>query len=425
MKRIRTIRLKGCDLDKRLSEEKNVSFFLEPEYVYYPLKDFVFLKKIDDYVFEGDAILKSSKFDLFVNSSVSGYVISTDELMYDKSGNLEKFIKIKNDFKNNKSYEKRINIINSKNDLIKLCKEKGIVGLGGGAFPTYLKLQSENVRDLIVNACECEPFLTCDYKLIFEKSRQIIEILNLIRTIMNYDNIFIAIKKNKINAIKLLEKEIISMNLKEYIKIKTVEDSFPVGYEKYLVNKVLNKDYKTRPVEALAIVLNIATVYSIYEAVMFNKPLIERLVTVSGYSIKNPKNVYIKIGTCFKELIKEIDGYIEEESANYLIAGGAMTGNSIKSESLVFTPGLSQVTVLSRKKNEFEFACMGCGKCNYYCPSNLNPYLIKLYFKDLDMLYDLRADKCVSCNICSYVCPSRIELSYFASKAKDKIRRGK
>ena len=126
MKRIRTIRLKGCDLDKRLSEEKNVSFFLEPEYVYYPLKDFVFLKKIDDYVFEGDAILKSSKFDLYVNSSVSGYVISTDELMYDKSGNLEKFIKIKNDFKNNKSYEKRINIINSKNDLIKLCKEKGI-----------------------------------------------------------------------------------------------------------------------------------------------------------------------------------------------------------------------------------------------------------------------------------------------------------
>ena len=423
MKRIKTIRIEGIDDQKHLSINNPTTYFLNPEYVYFSLEDANLLKKLGDRVLVGEAIIKKNNQSI-IHSSVSGHIESLDEKRFNEKGKLVKHLKIKNDFYEEVYKDNLSDLIVNRNDLIKVLYDKGIVGLGGGGFPTYKKLKNKNIDTLIINACECELFITNDSKLIYLKYKQIIEGIKILVEILSINEVFFCIKINKENLINILKEEIIRQHMNNTINIFILEDEYPVGYERYLVNKIKNKNYDKYAIELDTLVLNVSTVFSIYEAIVYKKPLIEKLVTFSGDGFKNKTNVYLKIGTSLDEVIKRnIVGFNYKNKNYYLIINGLMTGESIINEEFVISNNVSSVTLLPLKEKYIEEACLGCGRCNYYCPSSLTPTEIVFAMKNNNksLIKELKVNNCVSCGMCSYICPSRIELTYLMKIAKKMI----
>lgn len=426
MKRIKTIRIEG-ENKKEESIKNPTIYFLNPEYVYFSLENAKILKNLNDRVLLGEAIIKKNNNSL-IHSSVSGYIESIDEKFFNEKGKLVSHIKIKNDFYEETYKENNNVLINNRNNLLKKLYDKGIIGLGGGGYPTYKKLKNKNIDTLIINACECELFLTNDSKIIYLKYKQIIDCIKTLIDILNLKEVYFCIKENKESLILILKEEIEKQNLNNIINLTLIKNEYPVGYERYLVNKVKNITYNNHPSEVNTVVLNVSTIYSIYESIYFDKALIEKLVSFSGEGFNNNTNVYLKIGTSLNEMIKRnVISYNKEVKKSYLIANGPMTGESIHSDNLIISNIVSGIISLPLEEKYRGDPCMGCGRCNYYCPSSLSPteIVFALSNKNTKLLKELKAFNCVSCGMCSYVCPSRIELTYLMNRAKKSLEREK
>lgn len=429
MKKIQGLHISEHKGHKEMSLNHEMYSFLNPEFVYIPLIEqnapCTPCVAVGDKVLVGQVVAtKTGRFSLPVHSSVSGEVTSIDKKMWHAMGKMVSCIEIKNDFNETMVDTIRENDVASlsREDIINIMKECGIVGLGGASFPTYVKNSGNAVIDkLLINAAECEPYINNDYTILKndESRAKFIRGVQYAMKACGAQKATIAIKKNKVALIEKLEKDLAELPNIDIYKLK---DVYPAGWEKYIVQEVTKKTYKMLPSEAGCVVNNVATLYSICEAVELNKPLIEKIVTFTGKGLADPCVMYTKIGARVSECIKHINGYAEgmKPSDTYLIAGGPMTGRSIMFDTIVINRSFGSVIIMPKEEKNIEFQCMGCGKCAEYCPVDLSPILIKHAVDDKNKkaMEELCANKCMQCGLCSYVCPSKIELTEAVNRAK-------
>lgn len=423
LNKIKTIKINEFRDNKNLTKNKQTITFSDPTKVYIPLFDsgvnFEPVVKIGDYVKIGQLVaLSKEKFELFSHSSISGIVKSLESKMWTNSGKLVKCIEIENDYKGDIYLDSENNDY-TKEEFVEKIKKYGIVGMGGSGFPTYVKYSGKELDYLIVNACECEPFITCDYRSILEFTFKIVNGIHCILNAIEGKKAYIALKRKNKEIIKRLESCI-----DDKIEIVPVEDEYPTGWERYLVYKIFKRKYDKLPSEINCVVNNVFTIISIYDCVKLCKPLIERIVTFTGNELEEPINVYCKIGTPIKEVIEYIKGYKNKFQKNVLTLGGPMTGVSVPSENAVVTKNLSCI-LINKYLNEKEKTCIGCGRCANVCPSKLTPTEILKYYKlkNNKELISLNVLNCIQCGLCSYVCPSRIELTYYMNNSKKMVRK--
>ena len=287
--------------------------------------------------------------------------------------------------------------------------------MGGAGFPTHMKYKTDkNIELLIVNAVECEPYITADYSIMNEKCNELLEGINNIIRINKINNAILAIKKTNVEVIKKF-KEIIDKYPK--IELRIVRDIYPMGWERTLIKEVTKKEYDILPIELGIVVNNISTIFAINNALKHDIPLVERIITITGENVKNPGNVMVKIGTSVNEILKFMGGILDD---SILISGGPMMGVEINKTEYI-KPQMNCILVLPKPKEENIINCLRCGKCVSACPANLAPVLIK-ECSNKEELIKLQVNKCISCGLCSYICPSRIDLRNIVNEKKEVIK---
>lgn len=302
----------------------------------------------------------------------------------------------------------------SAEDIVKRVAEAGIVGLGGATFPTNVKLMVPDGKKavaLVVNGVECEPYLTSDHRLMLENSQEIVIGIRILCRALNVDKAYVGIENNKQDAIVAMRKASQNDNSIEIVPLRVM---YPQGGEKQLIDAVMNRQVPSGalPIEVGAVVQNVGTVYAVYQAVQKNKPLFERVVTVTGKSVKDPKNLLVRVGTPVQNLIDYCGG-LPEDTAK-VIDGGPMMGRSMANLDGVVNKGSSGVLMLNCKDTLEAQAgpCIKCAKCVSVCPMGLEPYLInamadKRMFEDI-IPHDVM--DCIECGSCSFTCPANIRL---------------
>lgn len=401
---------------KKISITDNIEEFDSPNFVYIPLSNrgddntTVFIKK-NDYVYKNQLIAKvKGKYAIPIFSSVSGVVsdIIPENTIHGKL----KCAVIKNDFKELEEERNRVEI-KTKEEFIKLLYDCGVVGLGGGAYPTYLKYkQAKNIETLIVNCVEGEPYVTSDYMIVNNYIQDVLETLDKIMNIFDIKECFIAILVAS-DALK----EKIKSHLGTYPKIKLIEvpNLYPMGWEKYLVRYIKHLDYDNIPTDKEIIVNNISTIYSIYEAFKYQKPQIDRIVTFSGDNIENPHNIRIKIGTKIKEVLPKLS-----VSDSIIINGGVMMGGLACPDTIITKESKAILFMKNVVTGDIK-DCIKCGKCVRVCPVKLSPVVICDNVDNEYALKKLNVSKCISCGLCSYICPAKIEVRKYIKEALNKI----
>lgn len=296
-------------------------------------------------------------------------------------------------------------------EIVSRVQAAGVTGMGGAGFPTHVKLcppPTAKAECIIVNAVECEPYITSDYRLMMEHPDEIIAGLELLMKAAKVERGYIGIEENKPEAIKLLTEKTANDSRIEVIPLA---QKYPQGGEKQLVDAVIHRQVPAPPaipVNVGAIVQNVGTTFAVYEAVMKRKPLIERYTTVTGKRIKRPGNFLVRIGTPFSQLIEACGGMPEGD--NKVLAGGPMMGKAVISLNTPVCKGTNSITVISgneahRKKVQ---PCIRCAKCVSVCPMGLEPYLIATLsaFKEYERAENEDIVSCIACGSCQYTCPS-------------------
>jgi len=405
--------------------DNEILIYNDVKYVYIPLisgndTNITILVNKGEYVYKGTMIAKrKGDFRIPIHSSVSGTVKDFEERTC-FNGEKVKCVVIENDFK--EKYELNLNskkqISNyTKEEFINILRDNGIIGMGGDGFPTYVKYDSRNIKTLIVNAVESEPFIVADEMVATKRCEEILETIDAILEINNIPEAIIAIKENN-ETLKKMFNNYVGTYLK--IKIKTVPDHYLAGWERNIVSSLLHKEYIKSPTEIGVVVNNISTIYAIYEALKYNKPLIERIITFSGDKLKTPKNVLVKIGTPAIEILNELG----LENNSLIVSGGPMRGKTVN-DDLVISSNQNCILAVSQSKEPVS-PCIKCGKCVDVCPVKLSPVIImnELNSKksEVKKLLKTNAQKCIECGLCSYICPARILLREEVKKAKDIIK---
>jgi electron transport complex protein RnfC len=324
----------------------------------------------------------------------------------------------------------------SPEQICEAVRKAGIVGMGGAGFPTRVKIEPDPRMPkeiMIINGCECEPYITCDYRLMLERTKQIIAGLKLARRAAGCSQVFIGIEDNKPKSIQVMEKELAQQASSGNIKVVPVKTKYPQGGERQLIEAILKKNVPTGgiPPSIGVVVLNVATVAAIAEAVISGTPLTHRVVTVTGEAIANPGNFNVAIGTSVRELI-EFCGGVTRKSAK-VVVGGPMMGIAIADLDTPITKTTNAVTVLTGEeigKAKFQrrqTPCIHCGRCLQVCPENLNPTKIAHAVKNnlLDVAESYYINACIECGCCSYVCPANIEVTGYIKTGKNLLARQK
>ncbi len=313
-------------------------------------------------------------------------------------------------------------------ELLKIIKDAGIVGMGGAAFPAHVKFnipKGKQAEYLVINGVECEPYLTADHRLMLENTEEILVGISVISKIIGAGKIIIGIEANKMNAARKFEQVIEEKRLP--IKIQPLRVKYPQGDEKQLLKAVIGREVPSGglPIEIGAIVSNVGTAYAIYEAVTKRKPVIDRVVTISGNAIKNPGNFRALVGTPIKVLIDAAGGFQEEPAK--IVAGGPMMGFAFFNLEAPLTKGMSGILALTKSDLDFssETACISCGKCVTVCPMGLQPTRLFRFINNSKFsdAMSLNLMDCKECGCCSYSCPAKIPLVHGFKYGKKMARK--
>ena len=420
---------------KELKKELPSKRYVDPEYVYLSLTtnrctDYHLDVKEGDYVKFGQVVGERSGgfFKQPIYSTVSGHVEKEVE-KYDGTGFKGKFLTIRNDFKDipcQSVQDRPDSLIETftQEDFVNIVKDRGVVGLGGSGFPSYVKLQTEEkIKHVVINAVECEPYLSSDYRLIKDTPEKVLEGLRYVMKAVNAESGVIAIKKNKKVLIEVLERE-----LKRYkdlnIKIAKLADYYPQGWEIETFKNALGIKVPLGelPMKHGILGFNVSTVASIFNAVKHNYPITKRHMTINGDAIKFPQSIRVRVGTSVKDLIKLCDGFVEDAEKIDLISGGPMMGASIPTDDIVVTPTTTSILGFKSVDHKEE-PCVRCGSCVYSCPVDIQPVTIMNAVKrnDKEALKNLRAKDCIECGLCAYVCTSKIHVTDYVRKGKQMI----
>lgn len=307
--------------------------------------------------------------------------------------------------------------------IIEKVKAAGIVGMGGATFPCHVKLCPPpgcKAECVIINAVECEPYLTADHSLMLEHAEEILEGVECIMKAVNVTRGYVGIENNKPDAIKLMTEKAQSHPNIEIVPLKV---KYPQGGEKQLIDAVIGRQVPAPPaipINVGAVVQNVGTAFAIYQAVMKNKPLIDRIITVTGKSVKEPSNLLARLGTPFQQLIDECGGLPEDTGK--IIGGGPMMGKALISLETPMTKGSSGLLIMNEKeaRRSEPDPCIRCAKCVSACPMGLEPYLLATLSAQQNWEEAEQNDivSCIECGSCSFTCPSHRHLL-------DNIRLGK
>ena len=313
-------------------------------------------------------------------------------------------------------------------EIINRVKEAGVTGMGGAGFPTFIKLTpppTAKAECVIINAVECEPYITADFRLMMEKADEILVGLELLMIAAKVTTGYIGIEINKPAAIELLTKKCAEKfgGSKYNVEVVPLKQRYPQGGEKQLVDAVIQRQVPAPPaipVNVGAIVQNVGTAFAVYEAVMKRKPLFERYTTVTGKNLQKPGNFLVRMGTPMQDLIDACGGMPEGD--NKLLAGGPMMGKALTSTEVPICKGTNSVTIISGEeaRRKEPQPCIRCAKCVLVCPMGLEPYLLaKLSeVKNWDRCEHEDIVNCIECGSCQFTCPAYRPLL-------DNIRQGK
>ncbi len=354
-----------------------------------------------------------------VYSSVSGKVNKIDAVL-DASGTRRMAVIIDvegDDWEESIDRSKDLVRLSDRPDLdsktiVEKIKNAGIVGLGGATFPCHVKLTpppGNKAECVIINAVECEPYLTADHRLMLEHADEILVGVDLIMKAVNVTKGYIGIENNKPDAIKLMTEK---ASLYPNIEVVPLKVKYPQGGEKQLIDAVIGRQVPAPPaipISVGAVVQNVGTAFAIYEAVMKNKPLIDRIITVTGKSVKNPSNLLARLGTPFQQLIDECGGLPEDTGK--IIGGGPMMGKALLSLDVPMTKGSSGLLIMNEKearRNEPQ-PCIRCAKCVSACPMGLEPFLLSkaAALEEWEMAEKNDVVSCIECGSCQFTCPSK------------------
>lgn len=403
---------------KGLTKDLPIKVLKAPEKLYVPLRQHIGAP-CEPTVLVGDAVKKGQligKSDSFVSapvhSPVSGKVIAI-EACYHPSGVKAPAVVIENDFQD--EWDPEIKPVGdytslSKQQIREAVKNAGIVGMGGAAFPTHVKITpppDKEVKYIIVNGAECEPYLTNDYRAMLEYPEEIIYGLKAVMKLFDLKEGYIGIEDNKPEGIKKIEE---ALGDDTSVKVCVLKAKYPQGSEKHLIKAITKKEVPSGklPVDVGAIVINVDTAVSIANTLKTGRPVVDRVVTVTGDGVNRPCNLRVAIGTPFKDIIAEAGGL--KDNVKKLISGGPMMGicqYSLDTPVIKGTSGLLALTpaLINDKK---ELPCVRCGKCVSACPMGLMPLYISMYSKaeDFEKMKKYNIMDCIECGSCSFVCPS-------------------
>jgi len=419
---------------KELAANSSISDAKAPKIVVIPLSQHIGapcnpVVTIGQEVKKGQVVGEPSAFvSSPVHASVSGKVVAIGEFP-NAMGRMINSIVIENDgkeewtqLKDNPDYMSL-----SSEELREKVKAAGIVGMGGAAFPTVVKLsppKEKPIDAVLINGAECEPYLTADYRLMIEKPKEVVEGLKVLMKILNVQKGYIGIEDNKPEAIAKMKEAVAG---ESSISIITCEVKYPQGAEKMLIKAVLGREVPPRalPMDVGVVVQNVGTALAIYEAARFGKPLIERVVTVTGEGINQPKNLNVRIGTKIADLIEECGGF--KEGVAKVISGGPMMGFALSSLDVAVTKGTSGVLVIPEEivSHTEEFGpCIRCSRCIDICPMGLMPSMLSVLSEKgmYEEAKEYNLFDCFECGSCAYVCPSKRPIVQLVRLAKSMVK---
>lgn len=407
---------------KELTEKSKVLHLMPKQNVYIPLvhgrstaKDF------DVLVSEGDAVkvgtkLAETKAGLYVPiySSVSGIYKGTEKRMHN-SMRPQVHLVIEADGKQEsiQAFEPKDYTQLSREECVDFVRQAGIIGLGGAGFPTYVKYgKPDGVDVVLINAVECEPFITADYRNVMDDPEDLIKGCLIMKKMAQVNNVYICIKESHPDLIDQVQKV-----CRDGVEVRKVPDVYPMGWERVLVRQILHKEYDNLPAEAGAIVDNATTAIAMAQAFDEGKAITQKTVTVSGNGIKKPTNVSVPVGMPVNEIVEACGGYTDDSIR--LIAGGPMMGKTLIKDEFVIDYAMNAITVLKNVADD-AIECLRCGRCSDHCPAGLQPVRIAAAVKanDVDEMIKRGASSCIECGLCTYVCPSHIDVTESVRKAK-------
>ena len=316
----------------------------------------------------------------------------------------------------------------TKEDALKRVREAGVVGMGGASFPAHVKLNppADKIIDyVLVNAAECEPYLTCDERTMLEQPSKVIDGLAIVMHIVNggkggsgHAKGIIVLEDNKAYLLPELEKAIVENNCADSISVCLVKTKYPQGAEKFIVSASVGREIPSAklPADAGCVISNVGTVCAISDAFRLGMPVVERSLTISGGAVEKPVNVRVPVGTIISDLMPDVFKLkeSEKESAIKIISGGPMMGFAMASADFPVAKGTSGVTFLTEKETflEEESQCISCGSCVAKCAMRLSPALIVRELKagNLDKAKSFGLMDCIECGCCAFVCPAKVNL---------------
>jgi len=420
--------------NKAQTKDELTVLLTAPKMVYIPLVQSNPAIPVKPLVKPGDSVLKGQKIGdadgmmtVPVHSSVSGTVKKIEDRPYPVMGAVVPTVCIENDGQDAwaelskvEDWEKA-----TKEELLAVIREKGIVGIGGATFPTHVKLnppKDVTVDTLLLNGAECEPYLNADNRLMLDDPMSIIEGIKIIKKILGVNTAIVGIEENKPRAIAAMKAAAEGTG----IEIQPLKTRYPQGGEKQLIKSILNREVPSGklPSAVGAVVQNTGTAAAIYQAVVNGVPLIERVVTVAGKAVKHPKNVKVPVGTLFSEILDFCE--VDRDRLYKLVLGGPMMGLAQFSEDTPVIKGTSGLLALTKEEtNAYETRpCISCGKCIEACPMSLQPLrfvqlTLKGQYKELGPANLL---DCIECGSCAYACPANRPLVESIKLGKTKLR---
>lgn len=434
----KTFGLKGVHPDdfKYYTNKKPIEYIDVPDRVYIPVAQHIgkpakIIVQPGDVVEEGQLIAVADGFvSANIHASIPGTVVGIEE-RYQTNGKKCQCVVIELNGKFSKT-GCAIQMFDwksmSKEGILTKIQQSGIAGMGGAGFPTHVKLtipKGKKVDSLVINGVECEPFITSDHRLMLERSEEILEGIAIINKIVEAKTVYIGIEANKKDAIKRLRT--LCHNRYPY-KIVPLQVHYPQGDEKQLIKAITGRimPVDKLPVDIGVVVENVATTVAIKEALANDKPLIDRIITVSGSGIVNPRNIKVKIGTLVGEIIDACGGV--KPGAKKIVIGGPMMGFSQMSLEAPVTKGTNCILVIT--DDEYmdyinNGTCINCGKCVNACAFGLMPTLMNKHIKNkqFDKAKELGLMFCKECGACSFACPAHIPLTQVFRMGKDIVKR--
>lgn len=421
--------------ENKLSGDKPIEKLQLPKQVSIPIAQHIGapskpLVKKKDKVKAGDVIAESQGFvSSNIHSSVSGTVSKIGEVI-DTTGFRKPAVVI------NVEYDEWNDNIDVSGDIVKdfsytageiidKILQGGIVGMGGATFPSHVKLsipEGKKIDTLVINGAECEPYLTSDHRVMLERSEEMLVGIKLLRKALGAENVMIGIEQNKTDAIEHVSGLVAN---EPGIEVNSLKVKYPQGGEKQLIKALLGREVPSGglPLDIGVVVHNVGTTVAVYEAVQKNKPLIERVVTVTGKSLSRPSNFMTRIGTPVKNLIEAAGGLPEDTGK--VVSGGPMMGKALSSLEVPVVKGTSGILVIPEKDahRDEEFNCIRCAKCVDACPMGLEPYLLK-QLAQLERYEECEENAimdCMECGSCSFTCPARVPLLDYIRLGKTNV----